>query len=92
MKFLDRQYLSTQFSNFANRVSEVFAKKQDIPQYTMSAINDTNGNGVVIQLSNSLSTTEIEKIFIPNNGNIKFTVDENGKIKTELVWLEIADE
>lgn len=42
MAYITKSYLSTQFQNFATRISTVFAKKTEIPTKTSDLNNDSN--------------------------------------------------
>lgn len=41
MSYITKSYLATQFSNFANRITEVFATKSSVPSKTSDLTNDS---------------------------------------------------
>lgn len=47
MGYIGKNYLSTQFTNFASRISDVFAKKSDLPTNV-----STSKNGLAPKVTN----------------------------------------
>lgn len=52
MAYVTREYLATQFTNFATRIATVFAKKTEIPAKTSEL---TNNSGFITNDTNSLT-------------------------------------
>lgn len=57
MGYINKSYLQTQFSNFAARITAIFAKKADIPTKTSQLENDSGYKTTDNTLTNNLLAT-----------------------------------
>ncbi|MBQ0112214.1 MAG: hypothetical protein KBT03_03700 [Bacteroidales bacterium] len=64
IKKIDKTYLELQFSNFASRISNVFARKTDLPTKTSELTNDSNfpSDANYVHTDNNYTTTEKNKL------------------------------
>lgn len=83
MAFIDKSYLQTQFTNFATRISMIFAKKEELPTKLSDLTNDGNfvTDASYVHTDNNYTTTEKNKLKnIASNAqvNIIESVSVNG--------------
>ena len=72
MSYVNKTYLSTQFTNFANRITSVFAKLTDLPTKTSELDNDS---GFIT--SSALPTVNDGTLTIQINGTDVGTFNAN---------------
>lgn len=70
MGYITKSYLITQFTNFATRISTVFAKKTEIPTKTSQLNNDSN--------------YVVDKSYVHTDNN--YTADDKAKVDSALLY------
>ena len=76
MAYITKAYLSTQFTNFANKITSVFAKKTDLNIYATSLSLKGDTLTLIAQNGNILSTVTIETPKVIWNGESSFVWNE----------------
>lgn len=76
MAYINKSYLSTQFTNFANKITSVFAKKTDLNIYATSLSLKGDTLTLIAQNGNILSTVAIETPKVIWNGESSFVWNE----------------
>ena len=96
MAYITKSYLSTQFTNFATRISTVFAKKTELPTNTSDLTNDSgfitntvNNLTNYYNTSNTYSKTEIDSLISSAKSGRFIVVDTlpTTNISTEAIYL-----
>lgn len=76
MAYITKSYLSTQFTNFANKITSVFAKKTDLNIYATSLLLEGDTLTLIAQDGSILSTATIETPKVIWNGESSFVWNE----------------
>lgn len=57
MSYIDKSYLSTQFNNFAKRISNIFAKKTELNNYANSLFLSEDNTKLILKSGDKELTT-----------------------------------
>lgn len=71
MAYVDKEYLATQFNNFAEKVTSVFAKKKDLDDYVEDTFTIAE-----IDMKDNITAEELKKALdVPTSDNFVETKD-----------------